>query len=93
MRKIISENSLFDQRLNKLERNQIDSEIKFEEIVADILSSVSKSPTDVQINQILEIGKFRAVSVEINNINLLKDLRMNEHVDHIESNKPMFIPY
>ena len=32
MRKIISENSLFDQRLNKLERNQIDSEIKFEEI-------------------------------------------------------------
>jgi hypothetical protein len=32
MRKIISENSLIDQRLNKLERKQIDSEIKFEEI-------------------------------------------------------------
>ena len=32
MRKIISENSLIDQRLNKLERKQIDCEIKFEEI-------------------------------------------------------------
>jgi len=32
MRKIISENSLIDQRINKLERKQIDSEIKFEEI-------------------------------------------------------------
>jgi hypothetical protein len=32
MRRIISENSLIDQRLNKLERKQIDSEIKFEEI-------------------------------------------------------------
>ena len=32
MRKIISENSLIDQRLKKLERKQIDSEIKFEEI-------------------------------------------------------------
>ena len=32
MRKIISENSLIDQRINKLERKQLDSEIKFEEI-------------------------------------------------------------
>ena len=32
MRKTISKNSLIDQRLKKLERKQIDSEIKFEEI-------------------------------------------------------------
>ena len=32
MRKIISENNFIDQRLNKLERTQINSEIKFEEI-------------------------------------------------------------
>ena len=32
MRKIISENNFIDQRLNKLERTQINSEMKFEEI-------------------------------------------------------------
>lgn len=32
MRKIISENNFIDQRLSKLERTQINSEMKFEEI-------------------------------------------------------------